>query len=283
MKQFILLFTLLTSFHFINAQTNEFAPVGAKWWYSNQVNVDSPFIAQILQVESDTTIVGKYCKIITGYLNDTIYIHSEDNVIFQFFETEDKFLKLYDFNLNTGDSYWLHGMTVTGIDSVLVHIENVQDTTINGIELKKQSISIDEIYFDWSNTIIEKIGNTKFLIPIYSIFDLQPGPLRCYEDDELGLVETGIVENCDAIVSISDTKSTEIIVGPNPLSDNLNISFETLTNSVTEFYTISGQRIFIQEVLGTEANFSLGWLPPGWYIMKVTLPNKAYVFNLIKL
>ncbi len=211
-----LLCTILFPGLAIYSQTNEFAPVGAKWWYSNQVNVDSPYVAQLLHVESDTTIDGKYCKIITGYINDTIYIHSEDNVIFQFFETEDKFLKLYDFNLNTGDSYWLHGVTVAGIDSVLVHIENVQDTTINGIELKKQSISIEGIYFDWSNTIIEKVGNTKFIIPIYGIFDLQPGPLRCYEDDELGLVETGLVENCDAIVNLINTNYLDIEFRPNP-------------------------------------------------------------------
>lgn len=282
MKRFILLCALLFTGLSIYSQTNEFAPIGAKWWYSNQVNVDSPYIALLLHVESDTTIDGKYCKIITGYINDTIYIHSEGNVIFQYFETEDKFLKLYDFNLNTGDSYWLHGMAVAGIDSVLVHIENVQDTTINGIELKKQIISI-EGYFDWSDTIIEKVGNTKFIIPIYGIFELQPGPLRCYEDDELGLVETGLVENCDAIVFVSDTKSTEIIVGPNPLSDNLTISFETLTNSVIELYSISGQRIFFQEILESEVNLSIGWLPSGWYFMKVIFQDKAYVFNLIKL
>lgn len=270
---FSLLFT--SSIIASTAQTNEFAPVGAKWWYSSYSLVTDYEFPQTFESVAEIMVDGKVCKkILTEPLFiDSVIIYQNEDTIFRYFPAIDKFKVLINFNVEAGDSYYIFGEKPGGIDSAFIHVVSTEMININGYDLKKQTIETDGS-FGWGEVNIEKIGNSKFFLPIYSIFEIDPSPLRCYEDDSVGLYETGVVSDCDEIIydEITEGLTSGIFIYPNPTSNNIYIEIANALEGstyITDLYDIRGKLIYSKELNTKNTNiFDLGTLNSGIYLMR---------------
>lgn len=292
MKTYLFLISGLFFLHKADAQINEFAPIGAKWWYS--VQDEFPVIKQLsLEVIGDTIIEYHTCKVlrfdpVPNLTNNDrdIYLYQEDDIIYQYFESENNFLKLYDFSLAPGEGYWCHAVDFSNIvDSFYVDIISVEIIIVNGIELKKQTIHIDG-YFDWFGDNIEIIGNNQMIIPVYGLLDAIQGPLRCFEDSVLGLYETGETAECDAILTgINELNENNINVFPNPFSNNITIHFNNpgIAQYNAKILSMVGETVSIFEIPAVEKYFvELNYLPSGNYFLHLQNSSSVIYQSIIK-
>lgn len=87
---------------------------------------------------------------------------------------------------------------------------------------------------DHSSTIIERIGDTKYMfnyatdVLLVCDFNWSSG-LRCYDDTILGLFETGIVDLCTYVELYNDIFENQLSsfqLAPNPTTDFIEIQME---------------------------------------------------------
>lgn len=280
MKNLLLIFLISISFISINAQTNIFAPVGAKWWYSTQDFFPAEYPLTI-DVYSDTLIEGKICSILAFSPNPNnvnkdrnIYLYQEDAIIYQYFINEAKFFKLYDFSLEAGQGYWCNVLDFDEtLDSLFIEIEAVETIEINGHFLKKQIINYDG-HYDWFGDNIETIGNTQMIIPTHGLLESVQGPLRCYEDIDFGLYSTGETISCDEILlGIMETEDLNFEMYPNPASNELLIEF--LSKSAISSYDMSifdlTGKLLIENALNPDITNTINIknLPSGLLLIKI--------------
>ncbi len=290
MKQLAILLCFFLIWQVAFSQTNNFAPVGAKWWYSSQEF--SPTITP-LTIESigDTMIDGKVCRILaydpmpnSASFNEQLYVYYEGGRVYQYFSSEEAFFLLYDFTLSVGEGYWCHVLnTISGnLDSLYIQVTNIELISINGLELKQQYIDMEGQY-DWLGVNIEHIGNTWMFIPIYGIIDIVQGPLRCYEDPEFGFYSTGETTTCDEILS-GNTNLTEqeIQAYPNPFIDHLSIKVPDAQDIVSvQLRSINGV-MMIDNGNSLEID-NLTQLPNGPYVLQLHFENMCQYFLIHKL
>lgn len=264
---------LLISASLSFAQTFTFAPVGAEWWYSTGEIANTNTAFHFICI-GDTVIEGKNCRIIHADLfpnsvdpEQNIFVYQVGDAVYRYFSEEDRFLLLYDFSLNAGDTYFAHvpDFYDPGIaDSFLVHITMVDTIEINGYDLRRQSITCDG-YYDWFMEHIEVIGNTFMLFPFYDLVEVPQGPLRCYTDDQIGHYETGVVADCaGSYTSVQDPQSTTASVFCDQHSKTLHISgiaLEQIGSILT--YDAQGRELCITMKADLTADVSN--LPPGYY------------------
>ena len=291
MKTFLLgCFLLTVQFSF--AQTNNFAPIGAKWWYSTQDYF--PAIHPLtIEVLSDTLIDGNTCSILSftpnpNYVSDDndIFLFQDGEIIYQYFPDEGDFYKLYDFSLEAGQDYWCHVLDFDGmLDSVLVEIESVEMVEISGHTLKKQTIKTTG-HYDWFGENIEIIGNTQSIIPIHDLMESLQGPLRCYEDPDFELYSTGETTTCDEVLTgISDIKRDDLLIYPNPFSDILNIQvnsdFQESYN--IKVYNLLGETCFSSNSCQSNCFLNLSELNSGQYFIEIQMSNSISYYLATKI
>ncbi len=270
-------------------QTNEFAPIGAKWWYSTHDLY--PLITPLtLESTADTVIEGKVCHILhfDPVLNNVngdrnLYIYNEEGQVFQYIVSEQQFFLLYDFSLDAGEGYWCHVLDLAeNLDSTYVQIISNEEVLINGFNLKKQYITTTGSY-EWGGENIELIGNTKMILPTYGLIESIQGPLRCYEDEELGFYSTGETLDCDqALTDIATTQYTGIHVFPNPFTDFVKI--ENLSNSPIDrivLTSIDGSSLMLD--IQVDEKINMHSLPNGNYILGIQCnqTNNYYLISKI--
>ena len=292
MKNLVLIFFFSIAFKSLYAQTNIFAPVGAKWWYSTQDFFPAEYPLTI-DVYSDTLIEGKICSILTfspnpNNVNDdrNIYLYQEEDIIYQYFINEAKFFKLYDFSLEAGQGYWCNVLDFDEtLDSLFIEIESVETIEINGHDLKKQIINSNG-HYDWFGDNIETIGNTQMIIPVNGLMESFQGPLRCYEDIDFGLYSTGETITCDEILSgIMETEDFNFEMYPNPATNELIIEF--LSKSAIAGYDVSifdlTGKLLQENKLNSDNTNSINIknLPSGLLLIKIKEDGSVVKFQKI--
>jgi len=273
------------------SQTPEFAPVGAKWWYTNKKASSEDYPPEVKEVIGDTIIDGKVCKIIINdFYSDDFnieYIYQEGKVIYNYIQQDSTFRVLYDFSKTLGQSY----MSYSGLnapDSTLVTVINYDSINLSGMNLITQEISIMGPA-TWGNVNIEKIGNLGYMIPFNSLVNSFPGPLRCYEDAEIGHYETGIVENCDdLILNVNPIEVvSEFTVYPNPANKTLTIAileFDSEKEYVFKAWAMNGSLIAdIKLITGQDNIIPISTWSMGMYLCEVLADGEVlFTDKLIK-
>ncbi|MCY7409521.1 MAG: hypothetical protein LH473_04555 [Chitinophagales bacterium] len=223
-KIFILIFILQCP---LLSSSQNFAPIGATWWYSYETFGASGFI----RIESikDTLVENHNCRLLkkdrliynfVNYLFDSTFlgnelVYEENKVIY--IQRYDSFYTLYDFNAVNNDSWTVVGNPnlTTLCDSFSnIEVETSSITDINGFELKTLSFNIDNSgEWKYTSQAIERIGSLAYLFPEpYCINDIhEGGPLRCYSDIEIGIYSTDIAPSCDFIVGNIDIVESPIV------------------------------------------------------------------------
>ena len=101
--------------------------------------------------------------------------------------------------------------------------------------------------------------------------------LRCYQDSEIGLYSTGIVDSCDYIylwTALNIEKQKErILVFPNPANDYLSIETDMRSDLTAELHSLDG-KILISKVFNENTVLDLTGVIKGAYILIIRNRNK---------
>lgn len=235
------------------AQFEPFFPIGAESWIT-EYNANGPPIANYrIYVEEDTVIDGlTYTKM----MRDRIFITPDETQtkLIGCFRELDGVITFYDTITHAEYEYFDQNATVGDTIASVVYpydefehlgcdhyryfiVDSLSDTTIAGVLL--QRYHLEAILYNCSDTLatfrnshifVEEIGflgyPTQWFVP--STFDGDfPGRIKCYEDNQLGLVKF-IEEDCDFLeTAIIDNEQLAINIFPNPADEYINIQFPT--------------------------------------------------------
>lgn len=280
----------------------EFAPVGAEWYYSQVVSYHPPQANYVKHVSvKDSAINDKPVKVIqkTKFTReDTVdlgfeYLHQNGDTVFYWKNAE--FRELYNFSLAKGDSMLVYSDQFnfcTDSPFGWIGIDSTFTVSINPIALKAYYSSHKKGSF-WGfdgNPIIERIGSTSYLLPkdVACIAD-DPGigPLRCYSDPEIGTHYFGTT-TCDTITTFpvhAGQLNTKRIFSfyPNPVTDYLTIDSSREGTFSIEIYNNTGEIVRKQE-FSPGARINLSDLPEGLYLVVTKNKNKEpYYGKIIKI
>ncbi len=288
----------------IYGQTNEFAPIGATWWYNYEYFSGSGYLQ--LQSVGDTVISGVNCRKITKTLvqkdlsnpdavvdtfyMDNEYVYSNLGVVYNY--RLGSFYTLYDFNAVVGDTWAVSGVSNFGdCDSTgFIQVDNVTTVLIGGFELTQLFTgSVDDDYWNFGTLpIIERIGSLSYLFahPNSCLTDFyEGGNLRCYYDNEIGYVQIDSTTTCDFILSSNEiTAATSIAISPNPFSTELKIKLpDNFLNSIITIYNLNGSILYQTTTCNSTIDISTDKIIPGVYFLHVLDNHIQYHFKIIKL
>ncbi len=278
MKNLLLLcLTACTCLSGLPAQNLDFAPVGAKWYYSEGHDVPPSIIPHIMECTSKELFQGKWCsKLVSssvGPLSNPAYIYTQNDTVFFYSETTARFEMLYDFSATVGDSWVVGGIMAKDgegnpIFSDTITVDSISQITISGESLKVWHIS-HSIYYDWGRRIFEKAGNDMLFAPKFGLGELQIYGLRCFETPDLSL--HFVPYPCDTSYStFSKTYDiagiNDIKVSPNPFTDRLSLTWASPAAGFTfSMYDQFGRLVSYTENLGSELAINTKNLPSGIY------------------
>jgi len=234
MKKHIFLFACIMLFMLIPAKSqSEWAPVGAKWTYTQTFYFSSRIDTLVIRSIGDTIIHGKNCKILKrNKLNCDLrpmyeYMYSESGKVYYYDIQIDLFQMLYNFNAAAGESWTIYPGEPQTDDSIEITVDSVSTVNINSIDLIKLYVHSSAPNLGWvamsSGVIIENIGDSYSMFPWdYGACDASwGGPLRCYQDSIIGLYNFETAPDCDyTLTSIDEYENPlSITVYPNPAKD----------------------------------------------------------------
>ncbi len=284
---------ILWIFLLVCLQAQDFAPVGAKWYYTGTAGY-CPRNCEYLLMESvkDTIFQGKNVRKLTRttikYTGDTIpetplYLFSRSDSVFLWSTSRSRFILLYVFNKNVGDTITLDvpdESFPSPQNTYRLVIDSIALLNVQGATLKKYFVTpLDSYTFFGEGVYIDRIGGGDWFFPRAVIIPEGPGGLRCYQDSQIFLKLQNI--SCDSLyvdaTSFKEKPSPRIIAYPNPTK---NLLFLAPTSAVKTIYLydLSGklQGIFQKTPL------DLSSYPDGEYILKIHLQNDKQFIRKIR-
>lgn len=297
MRSAFFLLLLLAVGGVVKAQTHEFAPVGAEWYYGRQTMFTWGYIR--ILVTNDTIIDGHTCSILNkeehgfNYYSQNLY-HFD---IGREYVTQEKdavliyrkgiFYKLFDFDAEIGDSWTIPGNEE---EDGRVIMCGKGTEIVDGNELRYILIT-DEIsspygYGNWSPDdplsppdtikVLERIGPIgAYLLPKplgILDYDGEGGVLRCYSDDIVEVNYSWPFVYCDYINDNNigfdeNVQVSEYGIYPNPTSDVLHVESSVKVLTVLNSF---GQEVY----KGTTNTIDVRNWPNGVYLVRVIDKNE---------
>lgn len=257
----------------------DFAPIGAKWYYS-QAGIIDLYTYKTIESVADTIIEGKTCRKLTeisrnGFAPERSnrYMYSKNDSVFEYYNRI--FYLLYNFGAKKGDSIQIDTYPRK------MFVDSTATIDINGHFLKIQYVTCtDGLSFDFGGKVIEGIGNLNFMFPTHDLnYD---GPLRCYYDPIIGSyinpvwnstdcekTETGIGKNYDPEVLIYYNKATSGIM-----------TTGLITPCIYELFDIQGKRIDYGK-LNNNGTIHLNYLAKGIFFIKINNQQSIFIRKII--
>lgn len=263
----------------LSQNVQEFAPVGAEWYYDNFIYQTQTVFYRKYTYLKDTTINAISCGIIERYRKDGLnsdtliqqYIHVLDNKIYEY-ENDTLFL-LYDFNKNS-EEYWImpkYNDTIYVKNKYKIALLNGDSCTC---------FVVENTNMHWKHSLItDCFGDINGLFPAPNTVGYGYGELRCYlENDEL-LYANGSYACNYSNVSISEALDNQNkILFSNPVYDKVAIIFNSSLDVTTlhiAIYNTLGQRINSQiQINDNEILIDLSKEKSGVYIVTIQDKNK---------
>jgi len=285
----------------------EWAPIGAKWYY--QVPAGQYTALVTLEVKKDSVIEGKNVRVLdvnynlsgdVDYLGEE-YIHQDGNKIFYYNANHRAFYLLYDFDAKVGDTVWVHTTQfkptpafLSFYDSIYKFdyvIKAVDSILISGRWFKRQVIDNSYMLISWNFAepnvgreyyIIEKFGSLSYFFGIsgHSYPEAVPHFLRCYRDGTVQYTDPAWTDSCD-YVSVASTKNDYVKVSPNPFNEVLNIEAREQLQLV-ELFSIEGIRLQTYRPFSNRFELRSFHLAKGVYILKIKTPHRHYLKKVVK-
>lgn len=268
-------------------QSQDFAPIGAEWYYHE----GQAFSGDINYIKftsvKDTLIKGEVCRKITKrrklLCNDRPmieYLFSRNDTVFFLDTIFNDFQILYSFNSQKFDSWIIKTKDENQeIDTVLVTVDSISFTPINGYSLKTLHVTYDKLDeglpYQNQSVIIERIGDPQYMFnwshysQVACDMNWTRG-LQCYYDDEIGLYSTGIADSCTytykwTVVEDNSIQPT-ITIFPNPTGGKVEIKTNTNLEIDIEVCNILGKSLLVRKITTIE-ELDLTTLPNGIYLL----------------
>jgi Secretion system C-terminal sorting domain len=282
----------------------DFAPIGTEWYYNEQFAFSGDINYIKFTSDKDTLIDDQICKKITKrhkiICNDrpnNEYIFSRNDTVFFFDEHFNEFQNLYLFNVNIGDSWIIKVKDeYQQTDSILIIVDSISKIEFNNTELKAIHVTYSKsnktLTESHRSTIVERIGDLNYMFNWYpwSMIACDANyttGLRCYQDSQIGLYSTGIVDSCDYTYELTSIDSKlqnhNIQIFPNPINDRVFI--ETTYDSNLEIEIRDLQcRILSSKCFNSKIEFDMRNYKSGLYLIliknvKEILENKKIIKN----
>jgi hypothetical protein len=287
---------ILTLFFSIIANCQTWAPVGAKWTYTEFFFGGPGNDTMTIRSIGDTLIQGKICRILekNSWLCDIRstkeYTYEDSGKVYFYDNFRNTFQMLYNFNSNVGDTYAI----LPGTDSALINdtikliVDSVSTTMINSTLLKKVFVHQTNFnfWYFFGGSIIEDIGDLHYMFPWdYGGCDANfARPLRCYSDSIIGFYDFGTAPSCDYVdVGIKENLQTKYFSSfPNPSSGTFLINFFDNSDKNILIYNLVGDLVFQREINGIENEIEIRNLMTGMYILKVICKDWTGQEKIIK-
>lgn len=242
-------YTLLLIFLVQLGHTQEWAPIGAEWYYS-QIKFNPIFDKteyNKLTCVGDTVIDGQLCRKVKwevrfedGSLADRdsyIYTYENSGRIYFYHEWVSQFQMAYDFNAKEGDtikSEFGHQKVEYVIDSIRL-LPNARDSIY-----AQYVTNINESWFYINRYVIVGVGNMEWIMPNYGAVDPPSGGhLFCYVENGRKLI--GGAGECDYLNSTAD-QYLEVTISPNPANGHITINSNKRIGQTT-IIDISGRKV----------------------------------------
>jgi hypothetical protein len=300
----------------VYANGQEWAPIGATWYYDHNDGLAS-YLTFIHSV-ADTNIHDKDCRILETFRIDK----ATDNGLAYYWDTiltSRDFLyynndTIYHYDKFALDFYPLYEFNVTQNDTILVREENAGECnqpdyycsrfeyvvdSLSSIKISDKDLRL--IYnsptaiSDWvfnvswnyeNRPIIEMIGSTKFLFGVYrnSILEGDIYCLRCYQDKNLSYVSKDWSNECDYLPPINNSGIVKFtisknLISPNPFNDYILIDLQGDNQINYRLYNMSGQIVG----RGMDNKIDTSQLPIGSYYLQLIKNDSDFeVIKLIK-
>ncbi|MDO8367588.1 MAG: T9SS type A sorting domain-containing protein [Saprospiraceae bacterium] len=233
---YLLAFSAITN---LSAQGSDFAPVGAKWYYS-ELNFALKVIPHVTESVAKENYQGKWCSKLVhssiGPLPSPTYIYTQNDTVFFYSTVTNQFEMLYDFTAEVGDTWVVGGVLSfdnegNALFADTIRVDSISSIAINGGSLKVWHIS-HGIFYDWGRRIFERVGNESLFAPKFAMWELEVGGLRCFETPDTAF--HFVPYPCDTIYStISTTDAPNaadgIAVFPNPFHEAIYIRSDPLS------------------------------------------------------
>lgn len=288
-------FTVIIVISSITFYGQEFAPVGAEWYYNEQFAFSGDINYIKFTSEKDTLIYGKNCKKISKRhkirCNDrpnNEYLYTSNDTVYFLDTIFNEFQILYILNAQPSE-YWIIKVKdeEQEIDSITITVDSISTTQINGQNLRTLYVTYDKddenMPYTYSSMIIEKIGDVKYMFNWYPWSNVAcdanyTSGLRCYQDSDIGLYSTGIVDSCDYVyvwTGIDNVESlAQIELFPNPAQDFVEIKIADFPYFSTELFDLNGKLLLSGKTLDSNLKLDLSQIEKGIYVVLVKHNNK---------
>ncbi|MEI7662001.1 MAG: T9SS type A sorting domain-containing protein [Bacteroidota bacterium] len=287
MKKSIFFFTLFIIA--LSVRSQEWAPVGASWHYTEEffmpVNIDQDYIK--FESVGDTLYHGKLCRKITKRHNIACtdrpgveYMYSENEKVWFWDPNFSTFQVLYDFSAVQGGSWVIlvDDYVHADVDSLIVRVDSANMVVINGVQLKRLFVTYDfrnetSIPYTYPGVLIQRVGDLYFMLNytpeyLFACDGNMSGGLRCYQDQVVGLYETGIADSCTYVHQMTGIKPVAgnhsgITFFPNPADETITI--ETSLPGAIEYGIADLSGRIVKAGLVKSSKIATGNLQPGIY------------------
>lgn len=238
-----------------------------------------------MQVEGDTVIHDKLCKKVVHYPLDSgpivRFAYEENGQVFVYYGSSPYFIKIYDFNLEIGDTVQLIG------------IGKYEILEIGLMEIGNSMRKFQYVKYFWNNTFI---SSTKLLIEGIGLVDnpMQGGLLdcsyfflensfcdeafdgwsiyfRCFQDGDFSYRPFNDCTLSDAPSPISEP--SQMAISPNPANQSFTVKINGQTGyGRIELLNTTGQIVRHQPVVDiiNTLELSVSDLPNGIYFVRLT-------------
>lgn len=283
--------TLLLTTSSLQAQNTDFAPVGAKWIYS-ELDFALRSVPHVIESIAKENYQGKWCSKLVlnppsvGVLPTPTYVYTQNDTVFFYSTLTNRFEMLYDFTAEVGDQWVVGGVySVDDEGNILladtITVDSIGFIPINSTFLKVWYISNGKFY-DWGRKIYDQIGNEGMFAPKYAMWELQVGDLRCFETSDTAFQFVSFP--CDTIFwtinAIKDFESPlEITFGPNPFLEQVRLQCPNSTNTLSfDLFNNQGQQVISRKFF-KNLELETTSLPPGIYHWSVQQNGKAMCYG----
>jgi hypothetical protein len=277
----------------LSIKAQVFAPIGATWYYGESNSGAAPTNSEYIHYESvkDTIIKSQSVrKIIRTYYHYSgytsvlkpLFVFNSTDTAFLYNPDKDKFGKLYIFNKNKGDTLTLdvpYGDSYPNLSKSTYRlvIDSISTVSYNGISIKKyKTRGLDDFQFWSSGWYMDYAGGLDWFFPRGVIIPEAGGPLRCYSDNKFSVNLTSQACDYRLISSVSEFKDNDILIFPNPVNDNLQISSSKRIDKFDIFDNLG-----VLKISSNNFPVNLSQLKTGVYLVRLTFMDKTLTYKMI--
>lgn len=273
----------------------EFAPIGAEWYYDNNLSHNPPEFGYIkLTSLKDSVIENKIVRVIevlnapndsTQFVEGYEYLHQSADTIWYW--KNNQFHMLYNFAMQKGDSILLYSEMINQCTENEPYGWNMVDTVFtrvfNGMELKAySSIPIKNSVWGFELYSCEIFGNLNYLIPqnIDCVYDgIFYGGIRCYSDPINGILFTNKTIKCDSTykypLSVKSFQEPDFLaIYPVPVEQELKLHYNKNSYHDIAFEIIDIHGKSLRKINAAINSIDVSDLPAGTYFLMLTSNNK---------